>query len=208
MPRAATAVPGEFTVVEVPPLDYLTVDGHGDPNSAPAYRDAVTSLFPLAYALKALGRQLGHDHVVMPLEALWSAEDMAAFTTRRDEARWDWTLLVLVPDWVTPEHVDSARTAVARKGRAPSRTDVRLERYDEGLCVQTLHVGRYDDEAPVLAAMHDEFVPAQSLRMTGRHHEVYLSDPHRTAPERLRTILRQPVAPGRGGQPPGGKITP
>ena len=108
----------------------------------------------------------------------------------------------MVPEWITTEHFEAARQVVARqvaarKGDAPGLDALRLETFDEGLAVHTLHVGSYDDEAPVLAAMHDVFIPARGLQMTGRHHEVYLSDPRRTAPDRLRTILRQPVARSR-----------
>ncbi|QGQ19160.1 hypothetical protein GC089_07855 [Cellulomonas sp. JZ18] len=185
---------GTPELVTVPPLQYLMVDGHGDPNTAPEYQDALRTLYPVAYTLKFLSRrELGRDHVVMPLEALWWADDMAAFTTARDKSRWSWTAMILVPDWITAEHVEDARATVAAKGGAPALDALRLERLDEGLCVQTLHVGPYDAEGPVLAEIHDRFVPDHGLRMTGRHHEVYLSDARRTAPERLRTILRQPV---------------
>lgn len=193
---AYTARRGRFDVVDVPQLTYLMVDGHGDPNTAPAYTDAVASLYPLAYALKFLSKvELGRDYTVMPLEGLWWAQDMDAFTTARDKSRWDWTLMVLTPDWLTADHVATAQETVVRKGGAPRLDDVRLERLDEGRCVQTLHVGPYDAEGPVLAALHDEFLPAHGLRRTGKHHEVYLGDARRTAPERLRTILRQPVEP-------------
>ncbi|WP_136519803.1 GyrI-like domain-containing protein [Cellulomonas telluris] len=185
---------GEIALVTVPPLQYLMVDGHGDPNTAPEYQDALRTLYPVAYTLKFLSRrELGRDHVVMPLEALWWSDDMAAFTTSRDKSRWSWTAMILVPDWIAAEHVEDARARVAAKGGAPVLDALRLERLDEGLCVQTLHVGPYDAEGPVLAEIHDRFVPDHGLRMTGRHHEVYLSDARRTAPERLRTILRQPV---------------
>jgi len=190
-----TARRGVFSVVTVEPAQFLMVDGHGDPNTAPVYADALASLYPLAYTLKFLSkRELDRDYGVMPLEGLWWSDDLEAFTTARDKSRWDWTLLNLVPGWLTSEHVEAARASVARKGGAPLLDAVRLEPFDEGLCVQTLHVGSYDDEAPVLAALHDEFVPSQGLRMTGKHHEIYLSDARRTAPEKLRTILRQPVA--------------
>ena len=190
-----TAPRGTFQVVTVPPLQFLMIDGHGDPNTSPAYRAALTTIYPVAYTLKfASKRELDRDYAVMPLEALWWSEDMDAFTTARDKSRWDWTLMIMVPDWTTAEHADEARRVVERKGGAPALEHLRLETFDEGLAVQTLHVGTYDDEAPVLEAMHHEFIPAQSLRMTGKHHEVYLSDPRRTAPHRLRTILRQPVA--------------
>ena len=185
---------GVVELVEIPPLQYLAIDGHGDPNTASAYADALATLYPVAYALKFLSkRELGRDYVVPPLEALWWADDMAAFTAARDKTRWSWTVLSLVPDWLDDAHVEAARAAARSKG-CPMLGALRLEPLEEGLCVQTLHIGSYDDEAPVLATMHDEVIPARGLRMTGRHHEIYLSDARRTAPERLRTILRQPVA--------------
>ncbi|SKB07237.1 GyrI-like domain-containing protein [Aeromicrobium choanae] len=189
-----TAPRGAFEVVTVPPMRYLMIDGHGDPNEAGEYEDALTTLYPVAYALKFLSKQeLDRDYVVPPLEALWWADDMAAFTTARDKSRWSWTVLSLVPDWVEDAHVERARVTVARKGAAPRLDALRVETLDEGRCVQTLHVGPYDAEGPVLEQMHDEFIPAQGLRRSGTHHEIYLSDPRRAAPERLRTILRQPV---------------
>lgn len=191
---------GRFDVVDVPPLRYLAVDGVGDPNSARSYSDAVSTIFPVAYALKFFSRrELGLDYTVMPLEALWWADDMDAFTAARDKARWSWTVLNLVPEWITEDHLAGVRAQVAAKGSAPALDLLRVETLAEGLCVQTLHVGSYDDEAPVLARLHDEFLPAEGLAMTGRHHEVYLNDARRTSPEKLRTILRQPVR--RGARP-------
>jgi hypothetical protein len=190
-----TAPHGRFEIVTVPPLQYLMLDGHGDPNTAPEYTAALGALYPVAYALKfASKRELDRDYAVMPLEALWSADDMAAFTTARDKSQWDWTLLNLVPDWIAPELVETAREKATAKADAAALAALRLETLDEGLCVQTLHVGPYDAEGPVLAELHDEFLPVQGLRPTGRHHEIYLGDPRRAAPEKLRTILRQPVA--------------
>lgn len=187
---------GELRVLEVPPLRYLMVDGQGDPNTAPAYADALAALYPVAYKVKfASKKQLDHDYVVPPLEALWWADDMAVFTSARDKSRWSWTVMLMVPDHVPQELYDAALVEVGRKDPPVALDRVRLELLEEGTCVQTLHVGSYDDEGPVLAHMHDEFIPGQGLRMTGRHHEVYLSDPRRVEPARLRTILRQPVAP-------------
>lgn len=191
---AYRATRGRFDVVEVPPLQYLAVDGSGDPNTAGEYRDAVTSLYPLAYGLKALSRrELGRDHVVMPLEALWWSDDMATFTTAREKSRWSWTLMIMVPDWLTAEHVERARAATAGRSAPPALDRIRLEGLAEGRCVQTLHVGPYDDEGPVLAEMHSSVIPALGLAMTGRHHEIYLGDPRRVDASRLRTVLRQPV---------------
>jgi hypothetical protein len=187
------AVRGRFQVLDVPAMSFLMVDGHGDPNTAPEYRDAVGALYPLAYGLKFFSkRELGRDHTVMPLEALWSAADMDAFTTARDKSRWDWTVMIMVPDWITAEHVETARDAARAKATA-ALDAVRFESYDEGLSVQTLHVGPYDAEGPVLDELHNRFIPENGLRMTKRHHEIYLGDPRRAAPEKLRTILRQPV---------------
>jgi hypothetical protein len=184
---------GELRLVDVPPMRYLMVDGHGDPNSAPAYTEALGALYPVAYALKFDSKALGRDYVVPPLEGLWWADDMATFTTARDTSAWDWTMMLMVPDWLTPDDVAAARATVAAKKRGAHLERVRADVLDEGLCVQTLHVGAFEDEGPVLADLHDRFVPEQGLVLGGKHHEIYLSDPRRTAPERLRTILRQPV---------------
>ncbi|WP_249423910.1 GyrI-like domain-containing protein [Nocardioides coralli] len=185
---------GVFRVVEIPPLRYLMVDGHGDPNTSREYADALAALYPVAYGLKfASKRELGRDYVVPPLEALWWADDMTAFTSARDKSRWSWTAMIMTPDWVPADLVAQAVAKVAAKDRPTRLDDVRLETLEEGLSVQTLHVGPYDAEADVLAEMHDRFIPDSGLRMTGRHHEVYLSDARRVAPEKLRTILRQPV---------------
>jgi hypothetical protein len=189
-----TAHRGVYSVVLVPPLRYLAVDGRGDPNTAPAYADALAALYPVAYRVKFLSKtDPGRDYTVMPLEALWWAADPAAFTTARDKSRWEWTLLTLVPGWISAEHVEAARAAAARKSPGPAFHDVRLEHLDEGLSVQTLHVGPYEAEGPVLEVMHADVIPGHGLRMRGRHHEIYLNDARRTPPEKLRTILRQPV---------------
>jgi hypothetical protein len=185
---------GRFEIVAVPPMRYLVIDGAGDPNTSQACADALATLYPVAYALKFLSkRELDRDYVVMPLEALWWADDMAAFTAARDKGRWQWTAMILVPEWIDDAQVDFALQTVRVKGIAPALAALRVDMLDEGLCVQTLHIGPYDEEGPVLEAMHAAFIPEQGMRMTGRHHEIYLSDPRRAAPEKLRTILRQPV---------------
>lgn len=191
---------GSFEIIEVPPLRYLMADGHGDPNTSQQYADIVSAIFGVAYKLKFLSKvDLGRDYVVMPLEGLWWSDDMATFTTQRDKSRWSWTMMSLVPDWIEPEHVERAREAVQAKGGSAAVDALRFDELAEGTCVQTLHIGSYDDEAPVLDEMHHRFIPEAGLRMTGRHHEIYLTDPRRSAPERLRTILRQPVEPVEPG---------
>lgn len=174
-----------FRLLEIPPRRYLAIDGHGDPNTGP-YRDAIELLYSVAYPLKFASKKAGRDYVVPPLEALWSAPDMAAFTDRRDKSRWDWTLLNLVPEFVV---------------EVETRAGVGLATLNEGLCVQTLHIGPFDEEGPVLARMHGEFIPGEGLRMTGRHHEIYFSDARRVAPAKFRTLLRQPVERRRPSAP-------
>lgn len=186
---------GQFRILEVPEQQFLMIDGHGDPNTSPEYTSALETLYPLAYTLKFLSkRTLDRDYVVMPLEGLWWADDMTMFTSARDKSQWDWTMMILQPDWLGPDEFAAARDQLVRKG-APERLDeVRWGTLREGRCVQTLHVGSYDDETPVLEELHDTFIPEHGLRMAGIHHEIYLSDARKVAPEKLRTILRQPVA--------------
>jgi hypothetical protein len=186
---------GRFRIVEIPDLQYLMIDGHGDPNTSPAFGEAVEALYPVAYKLKfASKRDLGRDYVVPPLEGLWWAEDMDSFTAARDKAQWDWTLMIMVPDWIDQSMVDSAVEEAGAKARPARVGGIRLESLSEGHCVQTLHIGSFDDEADLLARMHHEFIPDNGLRMVGTHHEIYLSDSRKVAPEKLRTLLRQPVS--------------
>ncbi|WP_433364223.1 GyrI-like domain-containing protein [Actinoplanes sp. CA-142083] len=178
---------GEFRILDVPDTRYLMVDGHGDPNTSPLFTRAVEALYPVAYKMKFASKiDLERDYVVPPLEGLWWADDMESFTGARNKSRWDWTLMLMVPEWIGE---DMCAAAVERAGAK----NVRLETLSEGRCVQTLHVGSFDDEAGVLARLHDELIPGQGLRMAGKHHEIYLSDFRRVAPEKQRTILRQPV---------------
>ncbi|MEQ1736756.1 MAG: GyrI-like domain-containing protein [Rhodoglobus sp.] len=184
-----------FRVVDVPPMQYLMIDGQGTPGVAQEYAAALAALYPLAYALKfASKRDLDRDYVVMPLEGLWWADDMESFTTRRDKSAWHWTLMIMTPDWITRESFEAAKAKVAGGDRPASLDKVRLESLREGTSVQTLHIGSYDDETDTLKRMHNEFIPEAGLRMTGKHHEIYLSDPRKVEPSKLRTILRQPVA--------------
>ncbi len=190
---AYSARRGQLRVVDVPDLQYLALDGHGDPNTSRAFAEAVSSLYPVAYRLKFASKaDLGRDYVVPPLEGLWWAEDMELFTSARDKARWSWTLLILVPGWLDEAMVDRAVRQCGAKDPPPRLQDVRLRSLSEGRCVQTLHVGSFDDEAEVLARLH-AYVAENGFALAGLHHEVYLSDLRRVAPERQRTILRQPV---------------
>ncbi|APZ34237.1 MULTISPECIES: GyrI-like domain-containing protein [Microbacterium] len=185
---------GQFRIVNVPDMQYLMVDGHGDPNTAPAYTEALSALYPVAYKLKFISkRERERDYVVPPLEGLWWAEDMDTFTVARDKSQWDWTMMLMVPDWIDRDSFQSAVEQAGTKNRPARLDEVRLETLSEGRCVQTLHRGSFDDEAPVLERMHDEFIPENGLRVDGKHHEVYFSDFRKVTPEKLRTLLRQPV---------------
>lgn len=167
---------GGFAIVDVPAMQYLMIDGHGDPNESPAFGAAIEAVYPVAYKLKfASKRDLGRDYVVPPREALWWADDMSAFTSARDKARWDWTLLLMVPGWIGHDMFVAAVEQEKAKNPPARIDDLRLEDLAEGRCVQTLHVGSFDDEAAVLAQLHDDFIPAHGMRMAGKHHEIYIS---------------------------------
>lgn len=185
-------------LVDVPDLQYLMIDGHGDPNTT-AYSTATATLYPVAYSLKFASKTvLGRDYVVMPLEGLWWADDMDSFTVNRDKSRWDWTQMIMVPDWITSDMFTAAVEKVTSKKDSPAHiSDLRLETLSEGQCVQALHLGSFDNEAGLLERMHDEFIPSMNLTMSGKHHEIYFSDPRKTDPDKLRTILRQPVSSAR-----------
>lgn len=187
--------PKEFSVVDAPAMQFLMVDGHGDPNTAAAYGEAVEALYAVAYKIRfASKKRLGKVYTVPPLEGLWWAEDMDAFTTALDKSQWEWTMMIMQPEWITPQMVAEAITAVKEKKDPPALAKVRFETYEEGLSVQIMHIGPYDDEAPTLRRLHHEFMPAHGYTFNGKHHEIYLSDPRRVAPEKLKTVLRQPVA--------------
>ncbi|WP_410622427.1 GyrI-like domain-containing protein [Amycolatopsis sp. cmx-8-4] len=178
----------DWALVDVPEQRFLAIDGRGNPNTADSYKRAVEALYAVAYTLK---RAAERDFVVGPLEGLWWADDLTAFTVRAKDS-WQWTMLISQPEWIGEDDVEEARETVRRKKKLDA--DVRFEVLEEGRCAQALHVGSYDDEGPLLARLHDEYLAAHGLTPTGRHHEVYLGDPRRTAPEKLRTVLRQPVS--------------
>lgn len=183
---------GGFASVEVPILLFVKVDGKGDPNREPGYRRAIEWLYSVSYAMKfAAKAKPGKDYVIPPVEGLWWADDPTDFVTRRKHL-WRWTMMIMVPDFIDRSLYDAA-VAKTRDKLGESPETLRLELLNEGRCLQTLHIGSYDDEGPILAKLHDEVMPAQRLTFAGPHHEIYLSDPRKTPPEKLKTILRQPV---------------
>lgn len=183
----------EPVIVDVPPMNFLMLDGHGDPNNSPLFQDAMSTLYPLSYALKfAVKKTQEIDYAVMPPEGLWWVPDMSKFSLdRKDE--WLWTLMIRQPEYVTVDLVEQIRPEVAAKKNPPLIDQVRFESYHEGASVQLMHIGPYADEAPNIARMH-AFAEEQGYQLHGKHHEIYLNDANRTAPERLKTVLRQPLS--------------
>lgn len=182
------------TIVDVPPLNFLMIDGRGYPGTSQEYKEALETLYPLSYTLKFIMKKKGKDYVVMPIEGLWWAENMDVFTEaymeKKDE--WLWTSMIMQPDFITQELVDHAIDEVRKKKDPPAIEKLRFEKYHEGLSVQILYFGPYSDEGPTIARMH-QYAEEQGYRLRGKHHEIYLSDPRRTKPERLKTIIRQPI---------------
>jgi hypothetical protein len=183
-------------IVEVPEFAFLMVDGRGDPNTSEAYQQALEALYSAAYTLKFTLKKAApeRDFKVAPLEGLWWADDVAPTMAelQRDRDAWNWTMMIAVPDAVTAAEVAAAVEAAARKRELPAAPLLRLERFEEGLAAQIMHLGPYAEEAPTIERLH-EWVAAQGYEPRGRHHEIYLGDPRRTAPERLKTVLRHPV---------------
>ncbi len=187
-----TASAAEIALVEVPPLRYLMAEGQGDPDTAPAFQQAAQTLFRLSFALKfMLKKEQGLDYTVMPLEGLWDADDLTAYAQDRRD-RWKWTLMILQPDLVTPDMVAAARDAAQAQKNTPPLYNTTFGRHTDGESAQILHVGPYAEEAATIARLHG-FIKDKGYHLGGRHHEIYLSDPRRTAPEKLKTIIRQPI---------------
>jgi len=192
--------PRHPAIVEVPELLFLMIDGRGDPHASEAYQEALAALYGIAYTLKFMLKKVDpeRDFKVAPLEGLWWADTEAPsideLKAHRDS--WNWTMMIAVPDEVTAAEVATAAAAAARRRPLPAAGRVRLERVAEGLAAQIMHIGPYADEAPTIELLH-AFVAEQGYEVRGRHHEIYLGDPRRTAPERLKTVIRHPVSPRR-----------
>ena len=185
-------------IVEVPDLAFLMVDGRGDPGNSEAFENAMQALFSAAYTLKFSLKKSDpeRDFKVAPVEGLWWGDDPTPTLAdlQRDRDNWNWTLMTAVPDAVAADEVAAALEVAARKKDLPAAPLLRLERFEEGLAAQILHVGPYSEEAPAIELLH-AWVAGQGYELRGRHHEIYLGDPSRTAPERLKTVLRHPVRP-------------
>lgn len=182
----------EVVQVDVPTMNFLMIDGVGDPNTSPAYADAVAALFTVSYAIKFMIKKgpVAIDYGVMPLEGLWWAEDMSKFTTK-DKANWQWTMMIMQPSFVTREIIDSAIADVKKKKNSTVISKLHLEAFSEGKCAQILHIGPFSEEGPTIEKVH-QFIDSKGKRI-GKHHEIYLSDIRKADPAKWKTIIRQPM---------------
>ena len=182
----------EVVQIDVPTMNYLMVDGEGDPNTSQAYSDAVEVLFMVSYAVKFMIKKGASaiDYGVMPLEGLWWADDMSKFSAT-DKSNWKWTVMIVQPSFVTQEIIERAIADVKKKKNPMAISKVRLESLSEGKCAQVMHIGPFSEEGPTIEKVH-QFIDSKSKR-TGKHHEVYLSDIRKAAPSKWKTIIRQPM---------------
>ena len=181
----------DFVMVDVPEMQFVMIDGEGSPEDE-ILSHAVQWLFSVIYPIKFIAKKkMGKDFVAPPLEGLWWADDMEDLVAGNKD-KWQWRMMIVTPDWASDEMFEEAVTKAGKKlGDVPD--SLRLENFAEGLSVQIMHIGPYSEEAPTIARLHSEFLPANELVVNGHHHEIYLNDPRRTAPEKLKTVLRQPV---------------
>ena len=181
--------------VDVPEMSFLMIDGAGDPNAGAAYAEAVEALFSVAYTAKFMVKKRAEnpvDYGVLPLEGLWWADDPSAFTAgRRDE--WLWTMIIRQPDLLGEADIAAAIEAAGKKKDLPALGKLRFERFAESRAAQVMHLGPFTEEGPTIERLH-AFIEASGSRFAGKHHEIYLSDIRRAAPEKWKTVLRQPVA--------------
>ncbi len=185
-----------FSIVDVPSMQFLMIDGTGNPNSSQDFKDALEALYGLSYTLK-FGVKLGkygrkkYDYPVMALEGLWWMDDMREFSPDR-KGDWKWTVMIMQPDFITPDQVELARADLIKKKNPAAAPKIRFECYAEGLSAQIMYFGPFADEGPTIQRLH-EFIRESGHQLRGKHHEIYLSDLRRTAPEKLKTVIRQPL---------------
>jgi len=181
-------------IVDVPEMNFLMIDGEGDPNSAPAYKNAIETLYPVSYTLKFMVKrgELAVDYGVMPLEGLWWADDMSTFSVENKDD-WKWTMMIMQPPLITGEMVQTAIDQVKIKKDPPSLDLLRFAPLAEGKSAQIMHIGPFSEEGPTVAKVHD-FIAGNGGTLHKKHHEIYLSDIRRAAPEKWKTIIRQPMA--------------
>lgn len=181
----------EVVQVDVPTLQFLMIDGQGDPNGSQTYADAVEALFSVSYTAKfMLKKAQAVDYVVMPLEGLWWSDDLSSFVNN-ERSQWKWTMMIMQPNVVAASVIEAAIAEVKRKKTLTALNELRLEQFTEGPCAQILHIGPFSEEGPTIQRVH-EYINQRS-GLTGKHHEVYLSDIRRANPANWKTVIRQPM---------------
>ena len=184
----------EVTLIDVPKMNFLMIDGQGAPESE-QFMQAMQAMYPIAYTIKFDKKKAGGpDFTVMALEALWWAEDMAVFMPETaDRNKWQWTVMMLQPDFVTRKDFDAAVAATKKKKDNPALNHVQFESFAEGKSAQIMHIGPYAAEGPNIQRLHQKIAEIGG-KLSGRHHEIYLSDPRRVTPDRMKTVIRQPFS--------------
>jgi hypothetical protein len=183
---------GKVETVTLPAMNFLMIDGKGDPNTSAAYQDAVGALYSAAYTLKFMfKKELEINYNVMALEGLWWVPDMDLFSVE-DKDAWLWTMMLFTPDFVTQAHFIRAVEVLKVKKPNPALGSLRLETSEEGICAQVMHIGPYAAEKPTVDLLHG-YIHENGYQLTGKHHEIYMGDPRKAAPEKLKTIIRQPM---------------
>ncbi|MBI5870785.1 MAG: GyrI-like domain-containing protein [Actinobacteria bacterium] len=178
-------------IVDVPEMSFLMVDGSGAPESQ-GFQEACNALYGMAYTLKFMLKKDGrNDYKVMPLEGLWWMKGTREFDINARDS-WQWRVMIALPDEVTSADVTRARAELREKKDPPALSELKFKKFAEGKAVQIMYIGPYSDEGPTIQALHG-FAAESGFRLTGRHHEIYMGDPRRSAPEKLKTIIRQPV---------------
>lgn len=182
----------KINIIDVPKMNFLMLDGVGNPNIVPEFKEAVEALYSLSYALKFMIKKgTGIDYTVMPLEGLWWTDDMTKFSIENRDI-WKWAIMIMQPDYITEDLVGEALEQVKKKKTLPAFSKIRFESYHEGQAAQIMHIGLYSEEGPTVAKLHN-YIKENGYVLAGKHHEIYLSDPRKTAPEKVKTILRQPI---------------
>jgi hypothetical protein len=182
------------TLVEVPAMNFIMIDGRGAPESD-AYQQAVSALYSIAYTLKFARKKAdGTEYPVMALEGLWWADDMSVFDPQKaDRNKWQWTMMIMQPDFITQSDFSAARDSAGKKKPNPAIARVRLERFQEGKAAQLMHIGPFSAEGPNVRKVHEKIVEIGG-KLSGKHHEIYLSDFRKADPLKMKTILRQPYS--------------
>ena len=181
----------EPAIVTVPEMTFIAYDGQGDPNTSKEFQDSMGVIFGLAYTIKFMCKEIDKDFVVMPLEGLWWTDDMSDFSVANKE-KWKWTVIIALPNYIDIEIFNEAKKKLFAKKKLSNIGKARLEKYEDGLSAQILHSGPYAEETPTIEKLHS-FIKEQGYRMHKKHREIYFNSPQKVAPEKLKTIIRQPI---------------